>query len=127
MRTVVLLVVMAAGAWAHHSLAAEYDRAVLADYKATVTAVTWMNPHATFAASVTLKDGSTANWTFEMRPPNALQREGWTKDSLRPNDVVTVTAYPAKDGSAKASAKHIVWPDGHSKDVADNWMWSSRP
>ncbi|MEO5925402.1 MAG: DUF6152 family protein [Bryobacteraceae bacterium] len=127
MRTAVVLIATAMAARAHHSLATEYDRAVQAEYKATVTTVTWMNPHATFTASVTLKDGSTATWTFEMRSPNSLLREGWTKESLRPNEIVTVTAYPAKDGSPKGSATKILWADGHSKDCADNWMWGTQP
>lgn len=126
MRTVLLLVGTALAVWGHHSLAAEYDKAVIRDFKATVQSVTWMNPHATFTASVTQADGSTATWTFEMRPPNTLLREGWAKDSLRANDVVTVTAYPAKDGSPKGSATKIVWPDGSSKECADSWMWGNR-
>ncbi len=127
MRTALILVATASVGWGHHSLAEEYDKAVVRDFKVTVGSVSWMNPHATFTASVTQADGSTALWTFEMCPPNTLLREGWAKDSLQANDVVTVTAYPAKDGSAKGSATRIVWADGHSKDCADSWMWSPRP
>ncbi len=125
MRTVLLLVGTAVAVWGHHSLAAEYDKAVIRDFKVTVQSVSWMNPHATFTASVTEADGSTALWTFEMGAPNSMMRAGWTRDGLRANDVVTVTAYPAKDGSPKGSATKIVWADGHSKECADSWMWYS--
>jgi hypothetical protein len=126
MRTALLLVATAMAVCAHHSLEAEYNRATETEYRATVIAVTWMNPHATFTASVAKPDGSTAVWMFEMGAPNGLVRSGFLKDALRPNDVVTVSAFPAKDGTARGTARRIDWADGHSKECADSWMWGPR-
>jgi hypothetical protein len=39
---------------------------------------------------------------------NALIRNGWTRDSLKPGEEVTVEGSLAKDGSHLANAKSIV-------------------
>ena len=39
-------------------------------------------------------------------------RLGWTKNSLKPGDQITVEAYRAKDGSNTANAARITLADG---------------
>jgi hypothetical protein len=39
-------------------------------------------------------------------------RLGWTKNSLKPGDQITVDAYRAKDGSNTANAARIMLADG---------------
>jgi len=48
------------------------------------------------------------NWALEMGGPNALIRLGWTRNSLKPDDLITVEGSLAKDGSHLANAKSIV-------------------
>ena len=43
--------------------------------------------------------GDKADWALEGRAPSVLLRAGWTKDSLKPGETVTVDMSPAKDGS----------------------------
>jgi Family of unknown function (DUF6152) len=43
-----------------------------------------------------------------------LRRQGWTRDSLKEGDQVTVEGYPAKDGAKLASAKKITLADGRT-------------
>src|SRR5262245_34910155 len=75
---------------AHHSFAAEYDANKPLTLKGTVTKVEWMNPHARFYISVKDEKGTLTNWNLELASPNALVRNGWTRQSLNVGDEVTV-------------------------------------
>jgi len=106
------LLMMGLPAAAHHSFAAEYDTAQKVTLKGTVTKFDWMNPHAHFYLDVKDPDGKVANWNLELASPNMMQRNGWTRHSLKEGDEVVVTASRAKDGTNTASAETIQKSDG---------------
>jgi hypothetical protein len=56
-----------------------------------------------------------------MGASTTLAKAGMRRDTLRQGDTVTVTAFPAKNGSPRGSARRITWADGRSLDVADTW------
>ncbi|MBV8846711.1 MAG: hypothetical protein JO307_28215 [Bryobacterales bacterium] len=97
---------------AHHSFAAEYDAAKPITLTGTVTKVEWMNPHARFYIDVKDDAGKVANWEFELGSPNGLMRAGWTRNSLKQGDTVTVSGSLAKDGSNLANARQVTLADG---------------
>jgi uncharacterized protein DUF6152 len=116
-RTVVCLLASTFVAFAHHSLNAEFDRTRETQYRATIVSFEWANPHATFHASVH-PEGSTATvWIFELPAPSGLGRFGWTPETLRPNETVLVDAFPARDGSARASTHRVVLGNGQTMKV----------
>jgi hypothetical protein len=98
--------------FAHHSFAAEYDRAKPVTLTGTVTKVEWMNPHARFYVDVKDDSGKVTNWEFELGSPNGLMRQGWTRNSLKEGDMVTVEGSLAKDGSNLANARTVKLADG---------------
>jgi Family of unknown function (DUF6152) len=106
------LLMMGLPAAAHHSFAAEYDSTKKIELKGVVTKFEWTNPHAHFYLDVTGPDGKVANWNLELASPNMMQRNGWTRHSLKEGDHVVVTASQAKDGTTTASAATIVKSDG---------------
>lgn len=53
------------------------------------------------------------NWNLELASPNMMQRNGWTRHSLKEEDVVVVVASRSKDNTATASADTITLADGH--------------
>ena len=94
---------------AHHSFAAEFDAAKPVNLKGVVTKVEWQNPHTYFYVDVT--DEATkkvTNWAFEMGSPNGLMRNGWTRNSLKVGDMVSVEGSRARDGSALGNARAVV-------------------
>jgi hypothetical protein len=99
-------------AFPHHSFAAEYDGNKPVTLTGTVTKVEWMNPHARFYIDVKDAQGVVANWELELGSPNGLMRAGWTRNSLKKGDVVTVTGSLAKDGSKLANAREVILADG---------------
>src|SRR5437660_1352643 len=90
---------------AHHSFAAEYDASKPITLTGAVTKVEWMNPHARFYIDVKGDDGQMANWELELGSPNGLMRGGWTRNSLKIGDMITVQGSLAKDGSKLANAR----------------------
>ena len=97
---------------AHHSFAAEYDRTKPVTLTGAVTKVEWMNPHARFYIDVKDEGGKVINWELELGSPNGLMRRGWTRNSLKQGDVVTVNGSLAKDGSKLANATTVTLSDG---------------
>ena len=104
---------------AHHSFAAEYDSRKTVTIHGVVQKVAWMNPHAYVWVDVKDENGKVTTYAFESLSPNALMRGGWTRNSLKPGDEVTVDGYLAKegqrlsDGSIHANSKLITLADGH--------------
>ena len=99
-------------AFAHHSFAAEYDSTKPMSATGEVTKVEWMNPHARFYVDVKDENNKVTNWEFELGSPNGLMRQGWTRNSLKPGDTISVEGYLAKDGSKLANARTVKLSDG---------------
>ena len=108
----VYAIVGAHSAAAHHSFAAEFDANAPIDLTGTVTKVAWANPHTFFYIDVANAAGEIENWALEMGSPNGLMRRGWTRDSMKIGDVVTVTGSRAKDGSYKGNARSVTLSTG---------------
>ena len=114
------LLLAAMPALAHHSFAAEYDAAKPVTLKGTVTKVEWMNPHARFYIDVKDDAGAVTNWEFELGSPNGLMRAGWTRNSLKQGDQVSVSGSLAKDGSHLANARSVTLADGRKVFAASS-------
>ena len=84
---------------AHHSFAAQYDRAKPHTIAGTVTKVEWTNPHIYLYVAVKDDAGKETVWAVEGMAPNALYRQGWRPDTVNVGDMITVEGWLARDGS----------------------------
>ena len=109
---VIGLISAAVPALAHHSFAAEFDRAKPVTITGKVTKVEWANPHARFYIDAKDDKGTVNNWDFELSSPNGLMRRGWTRNSLKIGDTITVTGWAAKNAPHVANASAVTLSDG---------------
>lgn len=98
-------------AFSHHSnLAYEVTKVI------TITGVVkefrWSNPHTWLTVVVTDEKGNKVEWACEGRAPGVLVRAGWSKNVLKPGEMVTVDMSPAKDGSKTAIIARVTKADG---------------
>jgi len=107
----VLFLVVSASAFAHHG-AASYDTSKMTTLKGTVTNIQWMNPHAEIDIDVNDASGKAEKYVVESVSPLGLSRLGWSKDSLKPGDQITVTGNLSKNGTHILRLKKIVFPTG---------------
>lgn len=99
-------------ALAHHSQS-EFDFRSTVEVEGTVTELVWKSPHAWIYVDVVGEDDEIVNWGFELPSPTTLMRRGWTRKSLEPGQVVTITGAPARNHPAIAIARTVLDADGN--------------
>ncbi len=99
---------------AHHAFSNEFDESKPITLEGVVTRIDWENPHVHYYVDVAQPDGTVVNWACETGGPNRLAKRGWTRDSLKPGDKVTVHAFPAKDASHSADGRKVTLADGRT-------------
>lgn len=105
------LLSVSASAFGHHGTVA-YDAQHPVTLKGTVAGFEWTNPHCQIHLDVTDENGKVVHWNFEAQPPNVLIHAGWTKNSLRPGDQITVEGDQAKNGTPIGIIRKVTMANG---------------
>src|ERR1700685_867232 len=84
--------------FAHHGQAG-YDTSGTVTVSGTLSDFQFVNPHSIVSIDVKDDKGATQGWQGELTSPNHLIRAGWTAESLKSGDKVTMTGYRAKSGA----------------------------
>jgi hypothetical protein len=105
------LLVGCGNASAHHG-SSNYDLSKSVSVKGTVTQFEFMNPHSAIHLETKDDKGNTEQWLIEADSPNNLARAGWTRDSLKPGDLVTIVGNRLKDGSKVMRLQKVIFSDG---------------
>ncbi len=110
--TIIFLAMSAADG--HHSVAAGFDMSESTTVTGTITSMEWINPHARMFVEVTGEDGESQSWTAWFTSANNLFRRGWRADDLPVGEIVTVSGFPARDGSSELYGGETTLPDGRT-------------
>jgi hypothetical protein len=97
--------------YAHHG-SSNYDLSKPVSVKGTVTEFAFINPHSAIHLEAKNDKGNAEQWLIEADSPNNLARAGWTRDSLKPGDVITIVGNRLKDGSKVLRLQKIIFSDG---------------
>src|SRR5437899_10288151 len=91
-----ILLLVASAAFAHHSVAGQFDTSKPVTLKGTISKVNWMNPHIYVFLDVKEADGSSTQWALETLPTAMMRKAGLSKDSMSGSagEVVTALAVP---------------------------------
>ena len=103
-------------AMAHHSMSM-YDRSRDTTFSATITGFDFANPHAQIIFTVTDGDGNAVTWTAEGPGPNRLAKNGWSGDSLKPGDQVTIVGNANRDGSHTMRFERVIFANGQTLEA----------
>ena len=104
--------ILSTGVSAHHG-ASRWDVDAWGTVTGTVKEFDWQNPHPLLLLEVKNDKGDPETWAVEFHPPNVMSRGvGWSHNTFKPGDQVTVEASRAKDGCTTANARSVKLPDG---------------
>jgi hypothetical protein len=116
------LLVVSFPALAHHGAAA-YDTSKLVTLKGTVTEYKFINPHVEISLAVKDDKGKVETWISEANSPNVLSRRGWSRDTMKPGDEITLIGNRGKNGSLTLRLQKVVLSTGQELDpnsITDN-------
>ena len=102
---------------AHHGRS-NYDVSSTATVKGVVTEFEWINPHALIHLDATDETGKVEKWIAETNSPNILNRQGWTKNTVKPGDQITLVGHRVKGGANYINFSKIIFADGRELDPA---------
>ena len=96
---------------AHHG-AAQFDVGKKVTVKGTVIEWFWANPHCFLRFDVAGDNGQVAHWAAETQSGPNIIPQGFSKQSFKVGDEVTVTLEPVKNGRPMGRLLRVVLPDG---------------
>ena len=97
---------------AHHSYAAEFDRNAPATIEGVVTEVWFRNPHVRYYIKVVDETGEEVTWDTRGLSPVKLVRQGWTKDTIKVGDHITMHGHLGLKNKTSLSILDITLADG---------------
>ena len=109
--TLVIAAAMILPAWAHHSHG-NYDLNEYTHLEGTVAELIWINPHTWIYLEVADEDGEVTLWALEGGSTNALSARGWTRDSVKVGDHITVRCHQLRDGFEGCLLGYVTPPGG---------------
>ncbi len=115
------MVLSGGAAYAHHSFQATYNTEKTITIKGTLVSFDFRNPHSFVHVMAPDKDGHMQRWGIEWSTASVLQRQGITRSTLKPGDIVVISGAPGRDpGDHRIRMQTIERP-------ADGLSWGKKP
>jgi Family of unknown function (DUF6152) len=92
--------------FAHHGFAGRYDEANPITITGTVVELQLINPHSQIIFEVKGPKGEIQRWHAELGGANAVHREGWDKNTVKPGTRITILGPAAKSGTFDMNLSH---------------------
>ena len=72
----------------------------------------WGNPHPMITLEVPTADGKVEKWLVGGPAINRMEANGWTKETVKPGDVITGIGYQYSDGQKIIRLERVLLADG---------------
>ena len=95
---------------AHHTWTVSYSK--LVTVKGTVMQFEWGNPHPMITVEVRTEDGKAEKWLIGGPALNRMEANGWTKETVKPGEVITGIGYRSSDGQKIIRLERVVLANG---------------
>ena len=99
-------------AFSHHSFTAEFVADKTATLNGKITQVWFKNPHVRYLIEIENEAGEAESWDARGSPVVWLARKGWTKDTIKEGDEVSMYGYLGRDGIKMLSIMTVTLADG---------------
>ena len=93
------LLVVGAPLQAHHAVAGVYDLNKEVILQGELLKLNFTNPHSNIHLAVANADGTTTEWVLTTASIQVLTRQGINKTSIKPGEILKITALPARNGN----------------------------
>lgn len=100
-----------AGAWAHHSFAL-FDKHKITTLQGVVRSIQWSNPHVYLFVESQDSSGKAKEYTVECTSVIDLTRFGWTRNTIKVGDRLTIRMYPLRNGAPGGLFDSAKLPNG---------------
>ena len=110
--TLIALLVVCGPVFAHHGTASLNTDKETVIKDASVVKALWANPHCVVAFDAKDEKGNVVHWAGELGNPSSMNQIGFTRNSVKPGDVVTVYLFQAKTGNRVGRINKVVLADG---------------
>jgi len=97
---------------AHHAFSPVYDDKRTVTIDGVVTEFRFVNPHSMMTIEVRDESGAVTRWVVEFAGRLNLSEVGWTADSIKAGEKVSVTGNPTWEKMPRLFFKRLVRPDG---------------
>jgi hypothetical protein len=84
---------------AHHAVAGVYDLNKEIVLQGQLLKLNFTNPHSNLHLAVPNPDGTTTEWVLTTASIQVLTRQGVNKTSIKPGEILKITALPARNGN----------------------------
>jgi hypothetical protein len=114
-------------ACAHHARSPVYDGSRIVTVEGVVQEFRFVNPHSMMTLEVTDSSGKVVAWSVEFAGVLNLTRGGWTAQTFRPGERVSVSGEPAHSGSpamyfrraTRANGEQVLPPGAEEIETID--------
>jgi hypothetical protein len=103
----------------HHATAV-FDTGKKITLTGSVVEWFWANPHCLLRFDVKDAAGQVANWVGETQAPPGIILGGWTRQSFKVGDEITITLEPAKSGRTVGRILTVLLPNGKTLSGTGN-------
>jgi hypothetical protein len=97
---------------AHHAFSPVYDEKRTVTIEGVVTEFRFVNPHCMMTMEVRDDGGAVTRWVVEFAGRLNLSEVGWTADSIKAGERVSVTGNPTWEKMPRLFFRRLVRPDG---------------